>query len=56
MITDHSTQYNRIVPIRYFERQTRELYSLGPVGTREAVLLFNEQTKLTEEKTVEYMI
>ena len=56
MITDHPTQYNRIVPTRYFERQTREIYSLGPVSTREAVLLFNEETKLTEEKTVEYMI
>lgn len=56
MVSDHPGAYNRIVPIRYFERETRELYSLGPVESREAVLLFNEQTKLTAEKTVEYMI
>ena len=56
MITDHPAAYNRIVPTRYFERETREVYSMGPVDGREAVLLFNEHTKLTEEKTVEYMI
>lgn len=56
MVTDHPAAYNRIVPTRYFERETRELYALGPVETREAVLLFNEQTKLTAEKTVEYFI
>ena len=56
MVTDHPGAYNRIVPTRYFERETREIYSFGPVEGREAVLLFNEQTKLTAEKTVEYMI
>ena len=56
MVRDHPGAYNRVVPTRYFERETRELYALGPVESREAVLLFNEQTKLTEEKTVEYMI
>lgn len=56
MITDHPTAYNRIVPTHYFDREIREVYSLGPVEEREAVLLFNEHTKLTAEKTVEYMI
>ena len=56
MVTDHPTAYNRIVPARYFERETLELYALGPVETREAVLLFNEQTMLTAEKTIEYII
>lgn len=56
MVTDHPTAYNRIVPVWYFERETRAYYALGPVETREAVLLFNEQTMLTEEKTVEYII
>lgn len=56
MVDDHPNEYNRIVPIRYFEREERELYSFGPVENREAVLIFNEQTKLTAEKTVEYMI
>lgn len=49
-------EFNRVVPVRYFEREERALYALGPVESREAVLLFNERTKLTAEDTVEYMI
>lgn len=56
MVTDHPGAYNRAVPLRYFERESRGVYALGPVETREAVLLFNERAKLTAEKTVEYMI
>ena len=50
----HPASYNRIVPVRYFEGTG--VYALPPPEEREAVLLFNENTKLTEEKTVEYMI
>ena len=56
MVTDHPMAYNRIVPTWYFERETQAAYALGPVETREAVLLFNEQTMLTAEKTIEYII
>lgn len=56
MVTDHPEAYNRIVPIRRFEREERDVYAFGPAEGREAVLLFNERTKLTEETTVEYMI
>lgn len=56
MVTDRPKEYNRIVPIRHFERETLEIYSFGPKETREAVLLFNEETKLTQETTVEYVI
>lgn len=56
IVNDHPTSYNRIVPTRCFERETQEIYSFGPVEGREAVLLFNEKTKLTPETTVEYMI
>lgn len=56
MVTDRPTEYNRIVPVRYFEREVQDVYAFGPVEGREAVLLFNEQTRLTEEKTVEYII
>lgn len=56
MVTDHPMEYNRIVPTRYFDREVCEVYSFGPIETREAVLLFNERTKLTVEKTIEYMI
>lgn len=42
MVMDHPDAYNRIVPVSY----------LG----REAVLLRNRRTELTEERTVEYVI
>lgn len=55
-VDDQPCRYNRIVPTRYFNRETLELYSFGPRETREAVLLFNENKRLTAEETVEYMI
>lgn len=48
--------YNRMVPFSYFNRENEELYALGITAGREAVLLFNEKTKLTDEKTIEYFI
>lgn len=56
VVLDKPYTYNRIVPEYYFNRETTELYALGPYENREAVLLFNEDTKLTEEKTIEYFI
>ena len=56
MAADHPMEYNRIVPVRYFERETQDVYAFGPLEGREAVLLFNEHTKLTAERTIEYMI
>jgi hypothetical protein len=44
------------VPEAYFNREGKELYALGAVEDREAVLLFNEATKLTAERTIEYFI
>ncbi len=48
--------YNRVVPAAYFERGIGSLYAFGPVEEREAVILFNERTRLKEENTVEYII
>lgn len=56
MVWEHPDAYNRLVPIRYLEREAREVYAMGPMEGQEAVLLFNEETKLTAEKTVEYFI
>lgn len=56
MVTDCPDRYNRVVPIRRFERTDRDVYAFGPMEGREAVLLFNERTKLTAEATVEYII
>lgn len=53
---DYPMEYNRIVPFSYFNRETGELYSLGEKEKREAVIVYNEKTKLTPEKTIEYFI
>ena len=39
-----------------FTTEEFSLYGLGPVDLREAVLLGNENTLLTAEKTIEYFI
>ena len=52
----HPLWYNRLVPFSFFNHETQELYALGEKDTREAVLLFNDTTKLTAEKSIEYFI
>ena len=52
----HPKAYNRIVPFAYFNCEEQGLYALGPAEEREAVLFFNQNTKLTAEKTIEYFI
>ncbi len=52
----HPFSYNRIVPVSRFNHETHDLYALGEQEMREAVLLFNEHTMLTPEKTIEYFI
>ena len=53
---DHLKQYNRIVPSHYFNCEGTTNYALGPTAGREAVILYNTTTRLTEEKTIEYFI
>ena len=48
--------YNRIVEESCFNRESKELFALGPVEDREAVIVFNEKTKKTPENTIEYFI
>ena len=54
--TDHPFEYNRIIPTSVFNRETHDFYALGETEQREAVLLFNNRTKLTAENTIEYFI
>lgn len=56
VVHDQPCAYNRLVPIRLFESEEIHPYSFGPYETREAVLLFNSRTRLTEEQSVEYFI
>lgn len=53
---DHPFTYNRIVPMSYFNQENHDIYAMGEPDFRESVLLFNERTKLTDEKTIEYFI
>jgi hypothetical protein len=55
-VQGHDAEYNRIVPREAFETEEIRPYGFGPCGQREAVLLYNCATELTEENTVEYMI
>ena len=56
LVKDQPARYNRLVPESYFNRETEELYALGPYEGREAVLVFNECTKIVPEKVIEYFI
>ena len=52
----HLTSYNRIIPFHYFNCEGNTIYALGPKDTREAVIPYNNATKLTADKTIEYFI
>ena len=56
IIMDKPMEYNRLIPEPMFNSEEESLYAFGPVEGREAVLLTNKQTVLTEEKTIEYFI
>lgn len=56
VVSGHDELYNRLIPLSCFDSQEIRPYSFGPYDEREAVLLFNSSTELTEENTVEYMI
>lgn len=56
IVTDRPFDHNRVVPPWVLDRETPEIYALGPVEQREAVLIFNTETMLTAENTIEYFI
>lgn len=53
---DYPFQYNRIVPEEYFNCEEEKLYAFGPKEIREAVIIYNNTTKITEAATIEYFI
>lgn len=55
-VYDQPFWYNRIVEESCFNREYTELYALGPEENREAVIIYNENTKKTAEETIEYFI
>lgn len=56
IVHDHRFEYNRIVPSHYFNNEEERLYSFATPDIREAVLLFNKETTLTADNTIEYFI
>lgn len=50
----HEREYNKIISQSCF--QGHGFYTMGEDDDREAVLLYNGRTQLTEEKTIEYYI
>lgn len=47
---------NRRIAFPVLNEEKNALYAMGPVKTREAVLIFNEGTRKTPSKTIEYFI
>jgi hypothetical protein len=56
LIDDKPTQKNRRVAFGLLNREEKGPYALGPLETREAVILFNRDTQKTPEKTIEYFL
>lgn len=56
LIEDQPKRANRLVSIERLNRQTKGFYEMGPYDIREALIVFNRQTRLTPEATIDYFI
>lgn len=55
-INDQPKRANRKVSIERLNRTGVEFYEMGPFELREAIIMFNKETQITPEKTIEYFI
>ncbi|MDR3312887.1 MAG: C39 family peptidase [Oscillospiraceae bacterium] len=55
-VADMPCAANRRVAFSVLNQEGQDLYAMGPVDTREAVLLFNTNTRQTPESTIEYFL
>ena len=55
-ITDQPKRANRLVSMKRLNRLTEGYYEMGPYDIREAVIIFNKDTRLLPEKTIDYFI
>ena len=55
-INDQPKRANRLVSIERLNRTTEGFYEMGPYDTREAVIVFNTDTRLLPEDTIDYFI
>ncbi|MBO4297256.1 MAG: peptidase C39 [Clostridia bacterium] len=56
LVEDRPRAMNRIVRASTLNRTDIIHYSMGPVNTREAMLIYNRRTRQTEANAVEYVI
>lgn len=56
LVLDKPAQINRRVAFDVMNSEAKGPYALGPLETREAVILFNGETRKTPEKTIEYFL
>ncbi len=56
IIQDKPTTTNRKVSYSVLNSEARTPYALGPIATREVVIFFNETTRKTPQRTIEYFI
>jgi len=47
---------NRLVAFEYLNSEDKLPYAFGPIENREAIILYNTNTRKTPEKTIEYFI
>ncbi|MBD5520907.1 MAG: peptidase C39 [Lachnospiraceae bacterium] len=55
-ITDQPKRANRLVTIEKLNLTTESFYEMGPYDDREAVIIFNTDTRLLPENTIDYFI
>lgn len=55
-INDQPKRANRMVSIEKLNRTTESFYEMGPYDLREAVIIFNTDTRLLPENTIDYYI
>lgn len=56
LVEDQPGVLNRLVRMEVLDADGRDNYNMGDFSVREAMLLYNQLTRQTEERTVEYMI
>lgn len=55
-IADQPKRANRLVSMQRLNCTSEGYYEMGPCALREAVIVFNNETRLTPENTIEYFI
>lgn len=56
VVRDQPWKLNRMVKAETMNRKTMTNYGMGEKDMREAMLIYNTETRLTPEKSIEYMI